>query len=84
MFINYNRNTGINFSTSRQAEGYAGDLADVLEAIKKEGAAVCCDLEGANDALCDGAYLAQVDADKDAVEELYNAIVNFERAQEEI
>ena len=83
MFINYSRQSGITISTSRQAEGYAGDLADVLEAIKKEGAAVCCDLDGAKDALCDGAYLAQIAAEQEEVEELYNAIVDFEKSTAE-
>lgn len=83
MFINYNRQSGIAFSISRQADGYWGDLADVLEAIKTEGAAVCCDLDGAKDALCDGAYLAQIGAGQDEVEELYNAIVDFEKCTAE-
>lgn len=82
MFINYSRDNGVTISTFRNASAYAGDLSDVLEAVAKDGAAVCCDLDGAKDALRDGAYLASVKADQDAVEAVYNAIVESETVED--
>jgi hypothetical protein len=78
MFINWNRFNGVFVATYAQAEGYAGDLPDLIGAVQNEGAAVSCPLEGAKDALCDGEFLAAVKADEETVEIIYNAILQAE------
>jgi hypothetical protein len=78
MFINWNRFNGVFVATYAQAEGYAGDLPDLIGAVQNEGAAVSCPLEGAKDALCDGAFLATVGTDEETVETIYNAILRSE------
>ena len=78
MFINYSRESGVFVASYRLAGAYAGDLADVMQAVQKDGAAVCCDLDGAKDALCDGEWLGKISADEETVETVYNAILQAE------
>lgn len=75
-FINYSPVTGLSISTFRSAEGYAnGDVIGLVEDIHA-GRPGNCPLDGALDAIEDGALWQ--DADQETLEELHALIANHE------
>lgn len=79
MFINYNPQSGVSLKTSRDPSAVAGNLGDLVKAVVAGDEAVCCDAEGAKDALEDSEFLASIGiADEDslqsAVEEIHAAL----------
>lgn len=79
MFINYNPQTGVSVSTSRNPSATSGDLSDLVKAVVSSDESICCDADGAKDALEDGAFLASLNvADEEAlqsaVEEIHAAL----------
>ena len=74
-FLNFDINSGLSISTSRSPQATVGDIADVTLAYQNCDENVCCDLEGAADALCDGEYLKGTDLTQAAVEDVYNFII---------
>lgn len=76
-FINYDVNTGLSINTFRN-NGYAnsdvGGLVDDIVA-EREG---YCSLDGAKDALEDGAFWAGSNATQEILEELHALICEFE------
>ena len=79
MFINFNIQSGVSLKTSRDPSALVGELSDLVKAVVAGDEAVCCDAEGAKDALEDGAFLASLciadeDALQSAVEEIHAAL----------
>lgn len=74
MFINFDINQGLSINAYRKA-GFAGDIADVVAAYQSGNESVCCILDGAEDALCDGEYLQGSNLTQEAVESVYNFII---------
>lgn len=79
MFINYT-DQGITINPFRKPECLHGDLADLINAAASSNEYVCCNLEGAKDALEDGDYLGRIGADQETVEAIHSAICDYERA----
>ena len=73
-FLNYDVNQGLSIDTYRKAGFTVGDIGDVVIALHYGNENVCCDLEGAAAALCDGDYLKGTAVKQDAIEEVYNFI----------
>lgn len=71
MFINYTPEAGLEILSYRKQEAAASDIGDLVEAFESEEEAIVCDLEGAEDALCDGEYLRTVHASQRAIEDVY-------------
>lgn len=71
-FINYDATVDhISINTFRKPAASAGDICDVVAGIRA-GESVCCDLDGAKDALEDGSLWT--DEDQPALEALHWAI----------
>lgn len=81
MFINYDANKGLSINPYRAPDGYAnGDVGGLVDDIMAERTG-CCPLEGAKNALEDGALWNGSDATPEVLEEIHNAICEYE-AQE--
>lgn len=81
MFINYNVNTGISINTYRHASGYANsDVTGLIDDILA-GRHGNCPLDGAKDALEDGALWQGSNATQEILEEIHAAICEWEDAQ---
>jgi hypothetical protein len=79
-FINFNVNTGISIDTYRGASGYANsDVAGLVDDIVN-GVDGNCPLEGAKEALEDGAVWSNSAATPDVLELLHGTITHFEDA----
>ena len=79
MFINYNPKSGVSVSTSRNPSATSGELSDLVSAVISADESICCNAEGAKDALEDGAFLATLNIDDEdaiqaAVEEIHAAL----------
>lgn len=75
MFINFDAtHAGLSINRFRKAGFVVGDIADVVVAYQNGDECVCCELDGAADALCDGAYLAVTSCTREGVEAVYNFI----------
>jgi hypothetical protein len=65
----------VSVATYRNPSAGVTDLKDILLALHNETEeTLVCSAEGASDALCDGQWLADIGADQNAVEEVYNAL----------
>ena len=73
-FLNYDVNQGLSIDTYRKAGFTVGDMGDVVIALQSNNENICCALEGAVDALCDGDYLKGIAVTQDAIEEVYDFI----------
>ena len=71
-FLNYDVTTGLSIDTFRRPGSSYGTIGDVVEAYEAQNECVCCDLDGAADALCDGEYLKSVNASQESVEAVYD------------
>lgn len=81
MFINYNVNNGLSINTFRGAGATVGDIGDLAEAVTSGDENVCCDLEGALDALEDGAYWGGSNVTQEALEEIHALIKSHNSAE---
>ena len=81
MFINYTVNAGVTINSYRNATGYYNDdVTGLIDDIVAELSG-CCPLEGAKAALEDGTLWNGSDATPEVLEEIHNAICEYE-AQE--
>ena len=94
-FLNYTPTAGISINSFRKPETSFGELADLVRAVTKENENVSCSLEGAKDALEDGAYLEEIgvqdtleegtclekppELTQEAVEEIHSEIATWEK-----
>ena len=79
MFINYDPNyTGITINPFRKPDAIeVGDVVGLVEYMMADKPC-CCDLEGAIDALEDGAVWEGTDATEEVLEAIHNAIREHE------
>ena len=71
-FINYDKHTGLSINTYRNPDATLGDITDVVAAVKNGDESVCCDLDGALDALEDGTLWT--DDDQETIEYIHDEI----------
>lgn len=77
-FINFSVNTGLSINAYRKVNSSASDIIDLALAVTRGDENVTCDLEGAKDALEDGAAWAGTDVTQEALEEIHDLICEFE------
>lgn len=75
MFINFDINNGLSINSYRNPSCTVGDIADLVAAYQSGNESMCCSLDGAEDALCDGEYLQGSNLTQEAVESVYNFII---------
>lgn len=81
MFINYS-DQGIQIRPFQLASATVVGIGDIAQFITKgEVYPACCDIDGAKDALEDGHYLSMFDVSQAAVEQVYNAICEYEEGE---
>ena len=78
-YISYNNETGITIGNLDPA-ATLGDITDVVNALSVESGTWACELDGAKDALEDGALWS--DHHQEALECLHGQILCFERESE--
>lgn len=78
MFINYQLKTGLSITTDRLPGASAGDIVDLTIAFEIGTGGVCCDLDGAKDALEDGAVWEDTPISQETLEEIHALICEHE------
>ena len=78
LFLNYNANTEtLSINTFRNQGYYCEDVCDLVESMVS-GVSGSCDLEGALDAVRDGAAWAGTNATTEILEMIDNTICEYE------
>jgi hypothetical protein len=78
MFLNYDVNAGLSINSGRTSNASVGDIAELALAYQGGTENVCCQLDGAKDALEDGSFWQGTSVTQETLEMIHTFITENE------